>query len=89
MEPEYMEVADETSVLCVKMEDVECRKCGKKGHFGRLCPLTVQCYNCEEIGHIKPDCLYEIRPLDAKNRPYGPLVKRTTPKPSGNDDRSQ
>jgi hypothetical protein len=89
VEPEYMEVADDASVLRIRMEDVECRKCGKKGHFARLCPLTVQCYNCEEIGHIKPDCPYELRPLDAKNRPYGPLVRRTKPKPSGNDGRSQ
>ena len=83
---------EDTVTLRVRMEDMVCRRCGKKGHFARMCSQPATCYNCEEQGHIKPDCPYELRPLDSRNRPTGPLVRkgeRNTSKMSGNEVRSQ
>jgi 6-phosphogluconolactonase/glucosamine-6-phosphate isomerase/deaminase len=59
MEPDYMDVVEDTSVLRVKMEDIICRKCGKKGHFAGLFPLTAQCYNVRKL-----DTLSQIAPMN-------------------------
>ena len=35
---------------------------GKTSHIGHHCP-DVQCYNCEEFGHLTRDCPHKIPPL--------------------------
>ena len=37
-----------------KNKQLQCEKCGKKGHTGTNC--KVRCYHCNEFGHIKPNC---------------------------------
>ena len=36
--------------------DVNCFKCGKKGHFADQCHARKRCFNCNEADHIAAEC---------------------------------
>ncbi|XP_057470954.1 uncharacterized protein LOC130759839 isoform X2 [Actinidia eriantha] len=36
--------------------DVDCYKCGVRGHKARDCPSSRSCYHCGQLGHMIRDC---------------------------------
>ncbi|KAL5248276.1 hypothetical protein ACHWQZ_G017456 [Mnemiopsis leidyi] len=61
-------------------KQLQCEKCGKKGHTGTNC--KVRCYYCNGYGHIKPNC-----PERKKDKP---VSKSSYSKPyGGNSSRSR
>ena len=55
-------------------KQMQCEKCGKKGHTGTTC--KVRCYHCNGYGHIKSNCPERKKDKPASksySKPY-PLV---------------
>ena len=53
-----------------KRNRIQCRKCGRRGHYERDCRRdmsTVRCFNCDQVGHMKNVC-----PLPPR---AGPVVR--------------